>query len=194
MKTFPIRFLLVCICINCLACKKENAGPPPTPAIYGNWKFLSLRSENQRNESTSAGVNTYETVYNESYTATDISGSIEVTPSYVTQKMIKSTMLDSNVIVNYANGVPQDTATSNNFNVLPQMDSKLSYSLVGQDSLIFVAQNVFGSFVPNYPSTLGAKYFINGDILTITSKSYGNAGSTSNTIELKSSVMTFQRQ
>jgi hypothetical protein len=155
-------------CVFFVSCKKESSQPGVSADIQGTWSFQSMDvTSSSTQEYTESGIAT-KTVTTSNYTTSDNAGTIVIDGSNMTSNNISysvSTIAQASI---YANG-ELITTSDVPFNfTAPVSSGSASYTSVSADSIHFNGGSLFMSGVATDVAPSGAKFDLQGDILSMT--------------------------
>jgi hypothetical protein len=183
-KTF-LYFFVAALSLFTVGCQKElsvdslNGGPGGgsgggggNSALIGTWKFLELSAKTEADVRVSDGVDTERALTRSEYTTKNNKGTV----SFDGSKMISSGVgydIDATAMTYlFSNGVLIDSLDFPFTFSIPSSSGETKYKVIGSDSLYFES----GFFTvpgtnPQASQASGAKYKIEGNIMTMTTAS-----------------------
>jgi hypothetical protein len=170
-KTFKMKknllFLCLCLilCVTLLnSCKKDNSASSNNN-ITGNWKFVSVTAHTQVDNQYADGGILYKTTSISDYTSTQNEGTVNISGDSMNGDGIAYSINTEVKAYNYADGMLLDSLESPFSFSVPSASLSATYKMIGNDSLYFPGQSLFGA--PGTAAATGAKYTISGNTFTM---------------------------
>jgi hypothetical protein len=151
-----------------IACKKDNNNTAASN-LSGNWTFQGMHAKTSATAIDNGGGINSKIVTISDYTTTSNGGTIDISGNTMTGTGIT---YSSDIILfatEYEDDVLLDTFSTSLPFTIPATNSSSTFEVIGKDSIHYTGSNLLGYGGSGMPAASGAKFSINGNILTLTS-------------------------
>lgn len=145
------------------SCKKDNSSS--SNDLTGDWKFVSVTVQTQADNQYTDGGILYKTTTISDYTSTQNEGTVSISSDAMKANGIAYTIDTKLKAYSYEDGVLVDSLESPFSFSVPASSAIAAYQRVGNDSLYFPGQGLFGA--PGSTAATGAKYTVSGNTFTM---------------------------
>ena len=147
------------------SCKKDNSSSSNN--LTGDWKFVSVTVQTQADNQYTDGGILYKTTTISNYTSTQNEGTVSISSDAMKANGIAYAIDTKLKGYYYEDGILVDSLESPFSFSVPASSATAAYTQVGNDSLYFPGQGLFGA--PGSTAASGARYTISGNTFTMQS-------------------------